>query len=70
MCGLDLDQIDTPALCIGHKNSRQMGRIALPVFVNIKEVQAAYTSPAYLEARKIGAKYAKFQIFIVEGSPQ
>jgi uncharacterized protein (DUF1330 family) len=42
-------------------------RIVLSVFENIDKAKAAYTSPAYLEARKIGDKYAKLRIFVVEG---
>jgi uncharacterized protein (DUF1330 family) len=45
-------------------------RIVLSVFENIDKAKAAYTSPAYLEARKIGDKYAKLRIFAVEGVPQ
>jgi uncharacterized protein (DUF1330 family) len=44
-------------------------RIVLSVFENIDKAKAAYTSPAYLEARKIGDKYAKLRIFVVEGVP-
>lgn len=39
------------------------------VFENIDKAKAAYISPAYLEARKIGDKYAKLRIFVVEGLP-
>ena len=46
------------------------GRIVLSVFDSMEKAQAAYTSPAYLEARKIGDKYAKLRIFVVEGVPQ
>lgn len=45
-------------------------RIVLSVFKNIEEAQAAYSSPAYLEARKIGDQYGKLRIFAVEGLPQ
>lgn len=45
-------------------------RIVLSVFENMEKAQAAYTSPAYLEAREIGDKYAKLRIFVVEGVPQ
>jgi uncharacterized protein (DUF1330 family) len=45
-------------------------RIVLSVFDSLEKAQAAYSSPAYLEARKIGDKYAKFRIFAVEGRPQ
>lgn len=46
------------------------GRIVVSVFESLEKAQAAYTSPAYLEARKIGDKYAKLRIFAVEGVPQ
>ena len=45
-------------------------RIVLSVFENLEKAQAAYSSPAYLEARKIGDKYAKLRIFAVEGVAQ
>ena len=45
-------------------------RIVLSAFKNIEEAQAAYSSPAYLEARKIGDQYGKLRIFAVEGLPQ
>jgi uncharacterized protein (DUF1330 family) len=44
-------------------------RIVLSVFENIDIAKAAYSSPAYLEARTIGDKYAKLRIFAVEGVP-
>ena len=43
-------------------------RIELFVFENMEKAQAAYTSPAYLEAKRIGEKYAKFRTFAVEGA--
>jgi uncharacterized protein (DUF1330 family) len=42
-------------------------RIVLSIFETMEKAQAAYTSPAYLEARKVGDQYAKLRIFIVEG---
>jgi len=42
-------------------------RIVLSVFDSMDAAKAAYTSPAYLEARKIGDKYGKLRIFAVEG---
>ena len=45
-------------------------RIVLSVFESMEKAQAAYTSPAYLEARKVGDKYAKLRIFAVEGVEQ
>lgn len=44
-------------------------RIVLSAFENMEKAQAAYSSPEYLEARKIGDKYAKLRIFVVEGIP-
>ncbi len=41
-------------------------RIVLSVFENMDKAQAAYSSLAYIEARKIGDKYAKLRIFVVE----
>ena len=43
-------------------------RIVLSVFENIDKAKAAYTSPAYLEARKIGDKYAILRIFFASGT--
>jgi uncharacterized protein (DUF1330 family) len=40
------------------------------MFDSLEEAQAAYTSAAYLEARKIGDKYGKLRIFAVEGIAQ
>jgi uncharacterized protein (DUF1330 family) len=43
------------------------GRIVVSVFESIEKARAAYTSPAYTEARKVGDKYGKFRIYVVEG---
>ena len=45
-------------------------RIVVSVFESIEKAEAAYTSPAYLEARKIGDQYGRLRIFAVEGLPQ
>jgi uncharacterized protein (DUF1330 family) len=46
-------------------------RVVLSVFDSLEKAQAAYTSPAYIEARKIGDKHGKLRIFAVEGiAPQ
>lgn len=45
-------------------------RIVVSMFDSMEKAQAAYTSPAYLEARKIGDQYARLRIFAVEGIPQ
>ena len=42
-------------------------RIVVSVFESMEKAQAAYTSPAYIEARKMGDKYGKLRIFAVEG---
>ena len=42
-------------------------RIVLSVFESLDAAKAAYTSPAYLEARKVGDQYARLRIFAVEG---
>ncbi len=45
-------------------------RIVVSVFDGLEKAQAAYTSPAYLEARKVGDRYGKLRIYAVEGIPQ
>jgi uncharacterized protein (DUF1330 family) len=45
-------------------------RVVVSMFDSMEKARAAYTSPAYLEARKIGDKYAKLRIFAVEGLGQ
>jgi uncharacterized protein (DUF1330 family) len=45
-------------------------RIVVSRFASLQQAQAAYTSPAYVEARKIGDRYARLRIFAVEGIPQ
>jgi uncharacterized protein (DUF1330 family) len=43
------------------------GRIVVNAYESVDQAKAALTSPAYLAAKKIGDKYAKFRTFIVEG---
>ena len=45
-------------------------RVAISQFDSLEKAKAAYTSPAYNEARKIGNKFAKFRIWAVEGVTQ
>jgi uncharacterized protein (DUF1330 family) len=45
-------------------------RIVVSVFDSLERAQAAYSSPAYLEAPKIGDRYGTLRIFAVEGLPQ
>jgi uncharacterized protein (DUF1330 family) len=45
-------------------------RVVVSMFETLEKAQAAYTSPAYLEARKIGDQHGKLRIFAVEGVSQ
>jgi len=45
-------------------------RIVVSMFESLEKARAAYSSPAYLEARKIGDQYGKLRIFAVEGIAQ
>ena len=42
-------------------------RVIVFAFESMEQAQAAFGSPAYREAKKIGEKYAKFRIYAVEG---
>lgn len=42
-------------------------RVVILAYESIDKAQAAFTSAAYKENRKIGDKYAKFRIYAVEG---
>ena len=42
-------------------------RIVVSRFASLEQAEAAYTSPAYLEARRIGDRYGRLRIFAVEG---
>jgi uncharacterized protein (DUF1330 family) len=42
-------------------------RIVINAFANLDAAIAAYNSPAYKEAAKIGNKYGTFRIYAVEG---
>jgi len=42
-------------------------RIVINSFPSLDAAVAAYNSPAYKEARKIGNKYATFRLYAVEG---
>jgi uncharacterized protein (DUF1330 family) len=44
--------------------------VVVSVFDSLAQAQAAYTSPAYLEARRVGDRYATLRIFAVEGVRQ
>jgi uncharacterized protein (DUF1330 family) len=45
-------------------------RLAVMVFESMEKAQAAFNSPAYKEAKKVGDKYAKFRVHAVEGPSQ
>ena len=45
-------------------------RIVVSMFESLEKAKAAYSSPAYTEARKIGDRYGKLRIFAVEGIAQ
>lgn len=45
-------------------------RIVVFSFESLEKAQAAFASPAFVEAAKIGEQYAKFRIYAVEGIPQ
>jgi len=45
-------------------------RIAVMVFESMEKARAAFDSPAFREAKKVGDKYAKFRVYAVEGLPQ
>jgi uncharacterized protein (DUF1330 family) len=44
-------------------------RIVLLTFENFEKAQAAFNSPEFQSAARIGEKYAKFRIYAVEGAP-
>jgi uncharacterized protein (DUF1330 family) len=45
-------------------------RIVVSRFESLDKAQDAYTSSAYLAARKIGDQYGRLRIFAVEGLPE
>jgi uncharacterized protein (DUF1330 family) len=48
----------------------QKSRVVINVYDDLEKAKAARTAPEYLEARKIGDKYAKFRAYAVEGVAQ
>jgi uncharacterized protein (DUF1330 family) len=59
------------AIAVGGKTAGIEGepprRIVINAFANLDAAIAAYNSPAYKEAAKIGSKYGMFRIYAVEG---
>jgi uncharacterized protein (DUF1330 family) len=45
-------------------------RIVVLSFESLEKAQAAFASPAFVDAAKIGERYATFRIYAVEGIPQ
>jgi uncharacterized protein (DUF1330 family) len=45
-------------------------RVAINAWDSLEQMRAWRTSPEYLDARKIGDKYAKFRAFAVDGVSQ
>jgi uncharacterized protein (DUF1330 family) len=45
-------------------------RVVVQVWDNMEKIKAWRANPDYIEARKIGEKYAKFRAFAVEGLSQ
>jgi uncharacterized protein (DUF1330 family) len=45
-------------------------RIVMMVFENMEKAQAAFDSPAFKEAKKLGDKYVKFRVYAVDGVSQ
>ena len=67
-----MDAAGAKFLARGGKNESIEGapptkRVIISQFESLEKAVAAYKSPAYTEARKIGNQYAKFRIFAVEG---
>lgn len=46
------------------------GRVTMWQFESLEKALAAYASPAFVEAKKIGDKYTKFRVYAVEALPQ
>jgi uncharacterized protein (DUF1330 family) len=70
--GPALDAAGAKFLVRGGKNESIEGapptkRVIISQFESLEKAVAAYKSPAYTEARKIGDQFAKFRIFAVEG---
>lgn len=45
-------------------------RVVVQVWDSMEKIQAWRANPEYIEARKVGEKYAKFRAFAIEGLPQ
>jgi uncharacterized protein (DUF1330 family) len=45
-------------------------RVTIRRYNSMEDAKAAFSSPEYMEARKIGDKYATFRVFAIEGVPQ
>jgi uncharacterized protein (DUF1330 family) len=45
-------------------------RVTIRRYNSMEDAKAAFSSPEYREARKIGDKYATFRVFAIDGVPQ
>jgi uncharacterized protein (DUF1330 family) len=45
-------------------------RVVVQVWDSMEKIQAWRSNPEFVELRKVGAKYAKFRTYAVEGLPQ
>lgn len=59
-----------PAKTVSFDGEPPKSRVGLIAFENIDAAKAAFTSPAYKQARTIGEKLAQFRIFAIEGKLQ
>lgn len=59
-----------PAKSVSIDGAPPKSRIGLIAFENMDVARAAFSSPAYMQARTTGEKYATFRIFALEGTLQ
>jgi len=59
-----------PAMKIEGEPPPASTRVTIRRYNSMEEAKAAYGSPEYMEARKVGDKYATFRVFALEGVSQ
>jgi uncharacterized protein (DUF1330 family) len=64
------DSNETAFEKVGTVQAPQKLRVTVTAYDSLEKAQASRASSDYLEARKIGDKYAKFRAYVVEGVPQ
>ena len=52
------------------EGTTSFSRAAINIWPGLEQVHAWYLSPEYKSAREIGDKYAKFEIFLIQGIAQ